>query len=126
MGAVYSLYTQSFPPKSQFSVNDIPDLTGRITIVTGGNTGIGKETAKVSQKLHTLFHQKKERSKTGHAQALLAQNAKVYIAGRSQEKVEAAIKDLKEQTGNEAIFLKVDLADLRSVKAGAEEFLKSV
>ncbi|KAG5652887.1 hypothetical protein H0H81_003250 [Sphagnurus paluster] len=102
MGLIHSFYTQSFPPKSKFSVNDIPDLTGRVIIVTGGNTGIGKETAK----------------------ALLAHNANVYIAGRSQEKVEEAIRDLKEQTGNEANFLKVDLADLHSVKAGAEEFLK--
>lgn len=56
----------------------------------------------------------------------MAHNAKVYIAARSQEKVEVAIKDLKDITGKEAIFLKLDLADLKSVKAAAEEYLRFV
>ncbi|KAF9524305.1 NAD(P)-binding protein [Crepidotus variabilis] len=101
MGALQSYISQSFPPKSRFNVEDIPDLTGRVVIVTGANAGVGKETAK----------------------ALLAHNAKVYIAGRNKDKVDAAIKELKEQTGHEAIFLKLDLGDLTSVKASAEEFL---
>ncbi|KAG6848515.1 hypothetical protein H0H93_016401, partial [Arthromyces matolae] len=99
-----SLLKESFPPKPKFSVDDIPDLTGRIIIVTGGNTGIGKETVK----------------------ALLSHNAKVYMAARSKEKAEAAIQELKETTGKEAIFLPLDLADLPTIKASAEEFLRGV
>jgi len=98
MGSVIS---QVFPPKSKFNVEDIPDLTGKVIIVTGANTGIGKETAK----------------------ALLAHNAKVYIAVRNEEKAKSAIAELKEQTGKEAFFLKLDLADLESVKSSAEEFI---
>lgn len=52
----------------------------------------------------------------------MSHNAKVYIAARSKEKAEQAILDLKEQTGKEAIFLELDLSDLRSVKAAAEQF----
>jgi len=59
-------------------------------------------------------------------QALLAHNAKVYIAARSQAKAEEAIKELKEDTGKEAIFLKLDLSDLKAVKAAAEEFQRCV
>jgi NAD(P)-dependent dehydrogenase (short-subunit alcohol dehydrogenase family) len=100
MGIVQSFFKESFPPNSKFTPENIPDLSGKVIIVTGANTGVGKETAK----------------------ALLAHNAKVYMSARSQEKAEQAIKDLKEQTGKEGIFLKLDLADLKSVKSAAEEF----
>ena len=56
---------------------------------------------------------------------LLSKGAKVYIATRSEEKSQAAIEELKKDTGKESIFfLKVDLSDLVSVKAAAEEFVK--
>ncbi|KAH9849462.1 NAD(P)-binding protein [Lenzites betulinus] len=92
---------QAFPPKPKFTVDQIPDLSGLVVIVTGGNVGIGYETIKV----------------------LLQHNAKVYLAARSKEKADAAIASLKEATGKEAIFLELDLADLASVKKSAQEFL---
>jgi retinol dehydrogenase 12 len=55
---------------------------------------------------------------------LLVRNAKVYIAVRNEEKANSAITELKEQTGKEAIFLKLDLADLKSIKSSAEEFIR--
>lgn len=48
------------------------------------------------------------------------------MASRSKAKAEQAIADLKQQTGREAIFLELDLANLKSVKKAAEEFLRSV
>ncbi|KAI0369416.1 NAD(P)-binding protein [Pilatotrama ljubarskyi] len=99
--------SQAYPPKSQFTVDQIPDLTGRVVIVTGDysllqrDVGIGYETI----------------------QALLQHNAKVYMASRSRVKVDAAIASLKEATGKEALFLELDLSSLASVKRAAQEFL---
>ncbi|KAK7053649.1 short-chain dehydrogenase/reductase family protein [Favolaschia claudopus] len=89
------------PPKFK-PERDMPDLTGKIALVTGGNTGIGYQTVK----------------------HLLLKNAKVYLASRSPDKAAAAIQQLKDETkGKTAIFLKLDLADLPSVRKAAEEFL---
>lgn len=99
-----SLLSQSFPP-SAFTESDIPDLSGKVAIVTGGNTGIGKETAR----------------------ALLQHNCKVYIACRSEEKAHVAIESLKTNTGKtdaDVKFLKLDLGNIKASKAAAEEFIK--
>ncbi|KAJ7927986.1 hypothetical protein B0H13DRAFT_2229089 [Mycena leptocephala] len=97
MGILFSAVSQSLPPKSKFSVTDIPDLTGQVNTTAAS---VGKETVK----------------------ALLQHGAKVYIAGRSEEKGKAAIEDLKSQTGKEAELLLLDLADLHSIKRAATEF----
>ena len=61
---------------------------------------------------------------TFYTQHLLKHNAKVYLAARNESKVLEAIGDLKVETGGkEAVFLRLDLADLKSVKNAAEEFL---
>ena len=57
-------------------------------------------------------------------QALLAKNAKVYIATRTEARANLAIEELKKATGKVAIWLKLDLSSLKSIKASAEEFLK--
>ena len=56
--------------------------------------------------------------------ALLQHNANVYIAARSKNKAEEVIQELKTITGRDAHFLKLDLSDLKSVKAAAEEFME--
>ncbi|KAJ6591511.1 hypothetical protein DFH09DRAFT_1137201 [Mycena vulgaris] len=99
--AMLDIISQSFPPKTKFTAEDVPDLSGKVCIVTGGNSGVGKETIRV----------------------LLNHNAKVYMASRSQEKASTAIEELKKETGKDALFLKLDLGDLKTIKTSAIDFL---
>ncbi|KAI0341487.1 NAD(P)-binding protein [Trametopsis cervina] len=99
--STWQLLYQSFPPTSKFGTDQIPDLSGRVCVVTGGYTGIGKETTR----------------------ALLQHNAKVYIAARSRAKAEPVLKELTTPEGNAPLFLQLDLAELASVRRCAEEFL---
>ena len=49
----------------------------------------------------------------------------MYIANRSAYKAREAIDELKSTTGKESIFfLELNLADLDSVKAAADEFIR--
>ncbi|KAH8823762.1 NAD-binding protein [Flagelloscypha sp. PMI_526] len=95
------MFSQAFPPKSKYDpARDMPDLKGKVFLVTGGNSGIGYATIKV----------------------LLQKNAKVYLAARSEAKASAAIEKLKVETKKEPHFLKLDLSSLKDVKCAAEEF----
>ncbi|KAM0722725.1 hypothetical protein Q7P37_002166 [Cladosporium fusiforme] len=89
--------------ETQFTEKDIPDLSGRVVIVTGGNSGIGYETT-----LQLALH-----------------NARIYIASRSEERVSQAIDEMRRTAGQKQLdlhFLQIDLKDLKSVKAAAAVF----
>ncbi|KAL7790137.1 hypothetical protein V8C43DRAFT_94176 [Trichoderma afarasin] len=87
-------------PSSKFSPESIPDLTGRVYIVTGGNAGIGKETVI----------------------GLAARGAKVYMGARSKDKALAAIHEIQEQLPAANIhFLDLDLSNFQSVIAAAKK-----
>lgn len=98
-----SIWTQMYPPKPTFTEQDVPDLTGKVYIVTGSNTGVGKEVAQI----------------------LYSKNASVYMAARSQDKAKHAIADLQQawpQSKGSLTFLYLDLADLTTIKPAVERF----
>ena len=80
---------------------DMPDLTGKVIIVTGANSGIGYEAAK-------------EFARKG---------ARTILACRSMEKAEAAFALLKDEVPDAPIaIMQLDLASLASVNKFAEAF----
>ncbi|MXP24141.1 SDR family NAD(P)-dependent oxidoreductase [Gordonia sp. HNM0687] len=81
---------------SKWTTADIPDQTGRRFVVTGANSGLGAETAK----------------------ALANAGATVTMACRNLNKAQPVATEI----GPNATVAQLDLADLASVRAFAENF----
>lgn len=54
----------------------------------------------------------------------MKKNAKVYAACRSRSNAEEAIDQLRQETGKEAIFLELDLANLKKIKQAVEVYTR--
>ena len=77
-------------------------LDGKTVVITGGNSGIGKETAV----------------------DLARRGARVIIGCRNLQKGKEALKEIKERSGNSNVFLEeLDLASLKSVRTFADKIL---
>ncbi|XP_025151089.1 retinol dehydrogenase 12 isoform X2 [Bubalus kerabau] len=77
-------------------------LSGKVVVITGANTGIGKETAR----------------------ELARRGARVYIACRDVLKGESAASEIQADTKNSQVLVrKLDLSDTKSIRAFAEGFL---
>ena len=87
----------------RWTEENVGDQTGKVAIVTGSNSGIGFEMARV-----------------------LAENgAKVIMAVRTLEKGEAAANEIRQNFPQADVrVMKLDLADLESVKNFTEDFKK--
>ncbi|EEB07535.1 short chain dehydrogenase [Schizosaccharomyces japonicus yFS275] len=88
----------------EWTYNDIPNLKGKVAIVTGGSSGIGYVSAL----------------------ELARKGAKVYLAGRSESKCNAKIDFIKEHVPEaNVVFMNIDLLDFDSVIKAAKKFLEA-
>ncbi|MFC9029837.1 oxidoreductase [Streptomyces arboris] len=91
--------TQNPTPKQPWTVERIPDQSGRVAVVTGANSGLGLATAR----------------------ALARRGGRVILAVRDEEKGRRAVADITAgQPGAELEVRRLDLADLDSVRAFSE------
>jgi NAD(P)-dependent dehydrogenase (short-subunit alcohol dehydrogenase family) len=86
---------------SRWSIADAPPLSGRIALVTGATSGLGRETAR----------------------ALASRGARVLVAGRDAGRTAAALDQVAGAAadGGSAESLPLDLASLASVRAAADD-----
>ena len=90
--------------KRNWTIKDIPDLTGKTIIVTGANTGLGFESVK----------------------AFARNGANVVMACRSLEKGEVSRKQIIRLYPSSIIqVMQLDLADLKSIRSFAATFRES-
>lgn len=76
-------------------------IDGKVVVITGANSGIGKETA-----------------------IDLAQcGGKIYIACRDVKRGEDALKDIKERSGSDKVYLlQLDLSSMESIRQFSKKF----
>ncbi|KAM0323861.1 hypothetical protein ACHAQA_008441 [Verticillium albo-atrum] len=92
------------PYKPTLTEENLPDQSGKVFIVTGGNSGVGKELVGI----------------------LYQHNARIWIATRSKERTDEAIADIKKshpKSKGQLLFLKLVLDDLSTIKKSASDFL---
>jgi len=99
-----AFFTQSFRiPAPTLTEKNLADQHGKVHIITGGYAGVGKELASI----------------------LYSKHATVYIAGRSEQKAQEAIRQVKENhpsSSGRIEFLLLDLNDLTTIKPAVETF----
>ncbi|KAL1984862.1 hypothetical protein VTN96DRAFT_8617 [Rasamsonia emersonii] len=95
----------------KFSLSDTPPLTGKVAVLTGGQTGIGREIT---------------------TQLLVHGIRKIFILGRSKQKFSEALEywrsrryTIEYDDKSRLSFVQCDLADIRSVKDSADQIMKA-
>ena len=87
--------------KQHWTTDDIGDMTGKVVIVTGGNTGLGFEAVQI----------------------YAGKGAGVIMACRDMDKAKAAAgKILAAHSGADVVPMLLDLSDLKSIRTFAKKF----
>jgi len=96
------------PSDTKFAIEDVPDLSGKVAVVTGGSNGIGYAV------VHTL---------------LAKGSAKVFILSTSEEIFSQAKATIKEEVGEQAAsrmhWIQCDLSEWKKVAKIAKEISSS-
>lgn len=100
---LYGLLSRAVPFNP---ASDIPDLSGKVIFITGGNVGLGKESI-IQLSKHKPAH--------------------IYLSARNKDKALSTIKDIEasfSETSRPPItFIQCDLSSLPSVQNAAREFV---
>lgn len=92
----------SRPQNATWSVEEIPDQTGRVVVITGANSGTGFAAAQV----------------------LAARGATVILACRNNGKAQAAIQSIRDQHPSASLeVVSLDLGSMISIRAAASTIL---
>ena len=83
----------------RWNQNNLPDLTGKKFLITGGTSGLGLSAAR----------------------ELVKANAQVVFTARSENKAQSALNQISAKSNSRISYLLMDLTDLSSVKAAANE-----
>jgi NAD(P)-dependent dehydrogenase (short-subunit alcohol dehydrogenase family) len=90
--------------QTKWNVNDIPNLKEKVIVITGANSGIGFEAARV----------------------LAQKEANIVFAVRNHEKGQTAMRSIQNEYPAARIqLMKLDLSDLHSIKQFAQQFASS-
>ncbi|KAL8714009.1 MAG: hypothetical protein Q9220_002155 [cf. Caloplaca sp. 1 TL-2023] len=103
MGVTFS---QFFPPPPTLTEANLPSQKGKVFIVTGGYSGIGFELCQI----------------------LYQAGGKIYLAGRSEAKTQAAIEEIQALhtiSHGKLVFLPLALDDLSTIKPAVNIFTSS-
>ena len=101
-----AIFSQFFPPSPTLTEQNLPRQDGKVFMVTGGYSGVGRELCTI------LYHA----------------GGKVYMAGRSESKAKTTIETIKllpSQSPGDVVFLPLSLDDLATIKPAVQQFLSA-